>query len=271
MRNVVYYNCCPEPYPSVTFTLTARRRSNFYLSNFMLPCVLIALISALAFCLPYKSGERVNFLITSLLSLTIFFLMISDMIPSTPDGTPLFSQFMIAVLIEISLAVTIICMIINMESKTSQPSSLVYRLLNKYLPGLVCLSPHDVVPHGDDVNWTVDDMSIGCGSNTEIVTSDNSQGLATVLSRHLDILSIDEDALDSDLVTSYHSDHFKDKMLQVLEEIAGSSIEKLKRIEVIKERYLLAAKMDRFLHVFFTLVVLFIVVVVLNIPPELNL
>lgn len=268
----MYYNCCPEPYPSLTFTLTARRRSNFYLSNFMLPCTLIALISVLAFCLPYKSGERVNFLITSLLSLTIFFLMITDMIPSTPDGTPLFNQFMIAILIEISIAVTVICIIINIESGVSQPSKFVHLLLNKYLPALVCLQPYDVVSNDRSLNGTVEDMSNGCGGNqTEVVVDEDSQEMSTIKNGHLDILSVTENDDASKPMTGSSSDHFREKMLQVLEGIACSSVEKRKNAEIVKERYILATRMDRFLHAFFSMVVLFTVVVVLHIPPELNL
>ena len=271
VRQVTYYNCCPEPYPSVTFTLTARRRANFYLSNFMLPCVLIALISVLAFCLPYKSGERVNFLITSLLSLTIFFLMISDMIPSTPDGTPLFSQFMIAILIEISIALTVVCIVINVESNLSQPSKLVYQLLNKHLSSLVCLRPIEGVSHDTNLKVDVFNALNEHEDGAEVLADSNSQGIETSANEHQDVLSVSEALDDSSPVKGTFPNEFNESMLQVLEEMACNSVEKLKRIETAKERYMLASRMDKVLHVFFSIVVLSTVVVVLCIPPELNL
>ena len=190
------------------------------------------------------------------------------MIPSTPDGTPLFSKFMIAILVEISIAVTVICMIINIESGISQPSNFVYLLLNKYLPALVCLRPYDVV-YNDD---TDEDVSNKCGrSQNEIADDENSQEMSTVRNGHLDILSISENGDTFNPMMASCSDHFREKMLQVLEGVACSSVEKRKSAEIIKERYMLAARMDRFLHAFFSIVVLLTVLVVLHIPPELNL
>ena len=89
-RNVVYYSCCEEPYPDVTYHLTLRRRPLFYggwgtlawwgwwvgsggvpggfLDNFcavlvfnlILPCVLITGIALMSFYMPSDSGEKVK-------------------------------------------------------------------------------------------------------------------------------------------------------------------------------------------------------------------
>ena len=39
--NLVYYSCCPAPYPDITYTIRIRRRPMFYVFNLILPCVLI--------------------------------------------------------------------------------------------------------------------------------------------------------------------------------------------------------------------------------------
>ena len=41
-RNVVIYECCPEPYIDITVTIKIRRRTLYYFSNFIGPCVLIS-------------------------------------------------------------------------------------------------------------------------------------------------------------------------------------------------------------------------------------
>ena len=38
VRNVVYYSCCAEPYPDVTYTIQIRRKPLFYVFNMILPC-----------------------------------------------------------------------------------------------------------------------------------------------------------------------------------------------------------------------------------------
>ena len=39
--HMVYYSCCEEPYPDITYTIRMRRRPMFYVFNLILPCVLI--------------------------------------------------------------------------------------------------------------------------------------------------------------------------------------------------------------------------------------
>lgn len=46
-RNVVYYPCCPEPFPDVTFTIVLRRRTLYYVMNVITPCLLLSGLSLL--------------------------------------------------------------------------------------------------------------------------------------------------------------------------------------------------------------------------------
>lgn len=74
-RNVVFYSCCQEPYPDVTYIFTLRRRPLFYgrlltnqqiltgplsVFNLILPCVLITGIALMSFYMPPDSGEKVK-------------------------------------------------------------------------------------------------------------------------------------------------------------------------------------------------------------------
>uniref|UniRef100_A0A1A9W6S8 Neurotransmitter-gated ion-channel transmembrane domain-containing protein n=1 Tax=Glossina brevipalpis TaxID=37001 RepID=A0A1A9W6S8_9MUSC len=59
-RNEIYYNCCPEPYIDITFTIIIRRRTLYYFFNLIIPCVLIASMALLGFTLPPDSGEKLS-------------------------------------------------------------------------------------------------------------------------------------------------------------------------------------------------------------------
>lgn len=59
-RNELYYECCKEPYPDVTFTVTMRRRTLYYGTNLLIPCVLISGLALLVFLLPADSGEKIS-------------------------------------------------------------------------------------------------------------------------------------------------------------------------------------------------------------------
>lgn len=59
-RSENFYECCQEPYPDVTFTVTIRRRTLYYGLNLLVPCVLISSLALLVFLLPADSGEKIS-------------------------------------------------------------------------------------------------------------------------------------------------------------------------------------------------------------------
>ena len=65
-----------ELFSVVRYSITVRRITLYYVMNFILPCVLIAVLTVLVFLLPPESGERVSYGITVILSFTILLLML---------------------------------------------------------------------------------------------------------------------------------------------------------------------------------------------------
>ena len=59
-RNVLKYDCCPEPYIDITVTINIRRRTLYYFFNLIVPCVLISSMALLGFTLPPDSGEKLS-------------------------------------------------------------------------------------------------------------------------------------------------------------------------------------------------------------------
>ena len=55
-RNEVIYECCPEPYLDITYTIKMRRRTLYYFCNLIIPCILIASMAVLGFSPPPDSG-----------------------------------------------------------------------------------------------------------------------------------------------------------------------------------------------------------------------
>jgi hypothetical protein len=91
-RHVVYYGCCPEPYPDVTYYLVLKRKPNFYLINLIIPSMLITVMAALGYFLPVESGEKVSLQITVMLSLAVFQLLVADKLPPSADATPIIGK-----------------------------------------------------------------------------------------------------------------------------------------------------------------------------------
>ena len=88
-RHVLYYPCCPEPYPDVTYYLNLNRKPNFYIINLIIPSFAITVMALLGFLLPVESGEKVSLEITVMLSLAVFQLLVADKLPPSAEVTPL--------------------------------------------------------------------------------------------------------------------------------------------------------------------------------------
>lgn len=86
------YPCCPTPYIDITYEIFLRRKTLFYTVNLILPCVGISFLTVLVFYLPSDSGEKVTLSISILISLTVFFLLLVEIIPSTSLVVPLIGE-----------------------------------------------------------------------------------------------------------------------------------------------------------------------------------
>ena len=88
-RSEKFYECCPEPYPSLKFTLLLKRRTLYYGFNLIIPCILITIMTILGFTLPPDAGEKIGLQITVLLSICFFLGIVSGMVPPTSEAVPL--------------------------------------------------------------------------------------------------------------------------------------------------------------------------------------
>ena len=70
-----------ESHSAVNLTITMKRVPTFYIIYLVIPSVVISFVSVMVFALPPESGERIGLSITSLLSYTVFLLMVSEVSP----------------------------------------------------------------------------------------------------------------------------------------------------------------------------------------------
>ncbi|XP_048754339.1 neuronal acetylcholine receptor subunit alpha-10-like isoform X2 [Ostrea edulis] len=124
-RNSVYYQCCPEPYPNVTFRVRMKRKPKFYVLTIIFPCTLVMALAALGFILPADSGEKVSLEVTVLLSLSVFLLLVSDKLPASAETFPIiglyFTVSMVIVCLSCLLAVWVLYLHFRTESTSPVP------------------------------------------------------------------------------------------------------------------------------------------------------
>ncbi|CAL4103055.1 unnamed protein product, partial [Meganyctiphanes norvegica] len=118
IRNEKFYPCCAEPYYDIYFNITMRRKTLFYTVNLIIPCVGISFLSVLVFYLPSDSGEKVSLCISILLSLTVFFLLLAEIIPPTSLAVPLLGKYLLFTMILVTLSVMVTIGVLNVNFRS---------------------------------------------------------------------------------------------------------------------------------------------------------
>lgn len=118
-KNVKYYPCCEEPYPDITFNISIRRKTLFYTINLLVPCISINLLTVLTFYLPSDSGEKISLCITLLLSLSMFQLLLMELIPATSISVPLLGKFIVFTTVTVSVSVLVTVVTLNMNFRSN--------------------------------------------------------------------------------------------------------------------------------------------------------
>ncbi|XP_072317785.1 neuronal acetylcholine receptor subunit alpha-10a [Eucyclogobius newberryi] len=168
-KNVIVYGCCAEPYPDVTYTLKLKRRASFYVFNLLIPCVMISFLAPLGFYLPADSGEKVSLGVTVMLALTVFQLLVAEIMPPS-ENVPLIGKYYIATMtmVTASTALTIFIMNIHHCGPDAKPlprwaKTVILQYLARmcfvYEVGENCMSPtpekHDQPPVKNNNNCTL--------------------------------------------------------------------------------------------------------------------
>ena len=144
LRKVKYYSCCDTPYPDITFNITMRRKTLFYTVNLIIPCIGISSLSFLVFYLPSVSGEKVAISISIFLSLTFYFLVLIEIIPSTSVSMPLIGVYLTFCLVMIALSVLVTIAVLNVHFRspaTHKMAPWVRKVFIKTLPKLLLMRP----------------------------------------------------------------------------------------------------------------------------------
>ncbi|KAK9717488.1 Neurotransmitter-gated ion-channel ligand binding domain [Popillia japonica] len=141
-RNEEYYPCCTEPYSDITFKITMRRKTLFYTVNLIIPCVGITFLTVLVFYLPSDSGEKVTLCVSILLSLTVFFLLLAEIIPPTSLAVPLLGKYLLFTMILVTSSIWVTVCVLNVHFRspsTHKMSPWVRKIFLQFMPRLLIM------------------------------------------------------------------------------------------------------------------------------------
>lgn len=146
--NTRKYECCAEVYPDITYAFVIRRLPLFYTVNLIIPCLLISCLTVLVFYLPSQCGEKVTLCISVLLALTVFLLLITEIIPSTSLVIPLIGEYLLFTMIFVTLSIVITVFVLNVHHRSPRTHSMpawVRRVFLDAMPRLLLMKRPCVV------------------------------------------------------------------------------------------------------------------------------
>lgn len=121
----------------ITFWITIRRKTLFYTVNLILPTVLISFLCVLVFYLPAEAGEKVTLGISILLSLVVFLLLVSKILPPTSLVLPLIAKYLLFTFVMNTVSILVTVVIINWNfrgPRTHHMPNWIRVVFLKYMP-----------------------------------------------------------------------------------------------------------------------------------------
>ncbi|PAV63863.1 hypothetical protein WR25_03259 isoform M [Diploscapter pachys] len=127
---------------NLQFFPTFRRKTLFYTVVLLLPTIMMAFLNVTVFYLPTASGEKMGLTMNVSLSIVVFLLLVSKILPPTSSSIPLAAKYLLLtfVLNVITIVVTtVICNIYFRSAATHHLPPWVRSLFLEWLPLFMCM------------------------------------------------------------------------------------------------------------------------------------
>lgn len=118
---------------TVTFTLTVKRRPDYYIFNVIIPILLLSILAVFTFVIPVDSGEKMGFCMTVYLAFAVFLTIVSQSLPISSNQS-LLSKYLLFLVIIGTLIISVTTLELRLHYR--HPS----REVSDFLKGLVRLS-----------------------------------------------------------------------------------------------------------------------------------
>uniref|UniRef100_A0AC35U462 Neur_chan_LBD domain-containing protein n=1 Tax=Rhabditophanes sp. KR3021 TaxID=114890 RepID=A0AC35U462_9BILA len=170
-HSVLYASCCgPEKYVDITYNFELRRKTLFFTCNLIVPCFLISMLTTFVFYLP---DHKITFSISILVTLTVFFLVLIDIMPPTSLVVPMFGRYLITTMILVAMSTVVSVITVNFRLRSGSDNQMapwIKTLFLHFLPKILCMTRPKMkenvckVKEKKKKNGSVDPTSILIGS-----------------------------------------------------------------------------------------------------------
>ncbi|CAD5234849.1 unnamed protein product [Bursaphelenchus xylophilus] len=147
----LYPGCCgPDYYIDITFHITIRRKTLFYTVNLVLPCAMIAFLTIFVFYIP-AIEHKITHSISVLVTLTVFYLVLIELIPPTSLVIPLIGQYILFTMFLVSFSIILSVVTVNWYRRDGTLHTMppwLYVVFVRYLPWMLRMEK----PEEDEVH-----------------------------------------------------------------------------------------------------------------------
>nr|CAD2159579.1 unnamed protein product [Meloidogyne enterolobii] len=140
----LYPGCCGQDfYIDITFRLVIRRKTLFFIVNLVIPCMLLAILTVFVFYIP-ACEHKMTYSISVLVTLTVFYLILIELIPPTSMVIPLIGRYLLFTMFLVSFSIAISVVTLNFHRRDGTLHTMprwIYRLFIRLLPKLLLMNP----------------------------------------------------------------------------------------------------------------------------------
>ncbi|XP_068719552.1 neuronal acetylcholine receptor subunit alpha-5-like [Montipora capricornis] len=110
-------------YSFIKITLLIERKWMYYVMFLIMPCVICTLLVLVGFSIPPENGERIGFCSTIMIAVSVFLLLIADMLPEKSDTLPVLGVYYIITMLLIAFALMATILVLRAYHSVGEPPS----------------------------------------------------------------------------------------------------------------------------------------------------
>ncbi|XP_011167167.2 uncharacterized protein LOC105201028 [Solenopsis invicta] len=115
-REVTKYDCCPEPYHSISLEMSLKRNSALYYNILLMPAAAIVFLVLVTFWLPPQSEMKISVVVCTILIIAVFLGFLGFKVPLTTTLPHIVSFYSGCLCLE-TMSLVISIMVINMSKR----------------------------------------------------------------------------------------------------------------------------------------------------------
>uniref|UniRef100_A0AAF5DI52 Uncharacterized protein n=1 Tax=Strongyloides stercoralis TaxID=6248 RepID=A0AAF5DI52_STRER len=125
LKHKVKYPCCEKYWIDITYYINIRRKKLFYTINLMIPCIVLASASSFVFYIPCESNLKIQYCISIFVALTIFYLLLIEIIPPTSTFISLIGKYLLFTMFMVAYSIFFTVIVQNIHYRREQMPSFI--------------------------------------------------------------------------------------------------------------------------------------------------